>query len=838
MPGDKGLFTSKRYYTKRVLEKLQAIKKSRSCLVCAPSGFGKTTAVRDFLEHQLEDDPEIYWFVAQDEEPGAAWKRLGHALGQIDPTCGQGLLSLGFPVHTNVGLIGQSLRSLGCDRPCYFVLDDFQYLQRDLPPGVLRALLEHGGAQLHLICITQLPLGGADDLPGLLRIGAETLLMDAQDIHAYYALCGVQIKLQQAEQVQELTGGWIIAVYLQLLAFIETKAFASSSDTVNLMRRLIYDKLSWPEQYCLLCLSSFSSFTPQLACHMLQVSKLPDHVSRLLESNPFIQQEKSKRSYCLHAYLRVLLQEELACLDEEQRRHILLRAGDWCAGQNSPFDALTLYFQGQVYERILALALRHMQMVRVDGTPYDLLAQEIVQHCPLTVKQRHPLALLRIAYHLHTCGLLSDYHQLMDELQGIIAQAPDQEQKALQGEWLLVDALGHRGDLPILCAKLEQARRLLPGRSRVLDAWEPFALGVDSMARLFWTAWGQADEIAEHLEQAVELYGDLTGGGIGTDTLYRAELAYYRGDMAMAEVLCHKAIYMAESTRQDTLLLTALKLLAHIAIQTSNLTLWGQALESLEQGMAGSPANPALGQVLFDLIRNQLYIAVGAVEQMAGWQKQAANLFGLYGEAPKGFSLPAGSEHFSAYQQAAVVLVHARYLVESGQFARALGVIELGIKASEKSRTPLLAIQYQLLGSLCHLALQDRLQAKAFAAKAVELVLYDNLLLFLAEMAPRLEGLVEEILQEEGLPCTLQEVVFLQRDRADVLGLLQKAMGGNKLGLTDREYQIALLVAQGKTNREIAGELFISVDTVKAGLKHIFQKLTISRRAELVKLLA
>ena len=136
-------------------------------------------------------------------------------------------------------------------------------------------------------------------------------------------------------------------------------------------------------------------------------------------------------------------------------------------------------YKRQDYERILALALRHMQMVRVDGTPYDLLAQEIVQHCPLTVKQRHPLALLRIAYHLHTCGLLSDYHQLMDELQGIIAQAPDQEQKALQGEWLLVDALGHREDLPILCAKLEQARRLLPGRSRVLDAWEPFALGVD-----------------------------------------------------------------------------------------------------------------------------------------------------------------------------------------------------------------------------------------------------------------------------------------------------------------------------------------------------------------------
>jgi len=48
--------------------------------------------------------------------------------------------------------------------------------------------------------------------------------------------------------------------------------------------------------------------------------------------------------------------------------------------------------------------------------------------------------------------------------------------------------------------------------------------------------------------------------------------------------------------------------------------------------------------------------------------------------------------------------------------------------------------------------------------------------------------------------------------------------------LTKSEREIALLVMEGLTNKEIASKRFISVHTVKANLEHIYEKLKISNR--------
>jgi DNA-binding NarL/FixJ family response regulator len=53
-------------------------------------------------------------------------------------------------------------------------------------------------------------------------------------------------------------------------------------------------------------------------------------------------------------------------------------------------------------------------------------------------------------------------------------------------------------------------------------------------------------------------------------------------------------------------------------------------------------------------------------------------------------------------------------------------------------------------------------------------------------------------------------------------------------GLTERELQILQLLAFGQTNREIGKELFISPDTVKTHLEHIYQKLGTSDRTAAV----
>jgi DNA-binding CsgD family transcriptional regulator len=57
-------------------------------------------------------------------------------------------------------------------------------------------------------------------------------------------------------------------------------------------------------------------------------------------------------------------------------------------------------------------------------------------------------------------------------------------------------------------------------------------------------------------------------------------------------------------------------------------------------------------------------------------------------------------------------------------------------------------------------------------------------------------------------------------------------------GLTPTEMQIADLVGQGMTNREVAAALFISEHTVRGNLKRIYGKLDVRSRTELAALLA
>jgi len=51
--------------------------------------------------------------------------------------------------------------------------------------------------------------------------------------------------------------------------------------------------------------------------------------------------------------------------------------------------------------------------------------------------------------------------------------------------------------------------------------------------------------------------------------------------------------------------------------------------------------------------------------------------------------------------------------------------------------------------------------------------------------------------------------------------------------LTDAERRVAVLAAQGYTNREVGQKLFVSVSTVEQHLSRVYRKLQVKRRAEL-----
>lgn len=56
------------------------------------------------------------------------------------------------------------------------------------------------------------------------------------------------------------------------------------------------------------------------------------------------------------------------------------------------------------------------------------------------------------------------------------------------------------------------------------------------------------------------------------------------------------------------------------------------------------------------------------------------------------------------------------------------------------------------------------------------------------------------------------------------------------LGITRREFEILELIAQGMSNREIAGKLYVSENTVKTHSSRVFDKLGAKRRTQAVQL--
>jgi len=56
-----------------------------------------------------------------------------------------------------------------------------------------------------------------------------------------------------------------------------------------------------------------------------------------------------------------------------------------------------------------------------------------------------------------------------------------------------------------------------------------------------------------------------------------------------------------------------------------------------------------------------------------------------------------------------------------------------------------------------------------------------------------------------------------------------------RLGLSQRELQILELIVNGKSNKEIAEAIYLSLDTVKSHMKNVYQKLGVHSRTQAVK---
>jgi two-component system, NarL family, response regulator DevR len=176
---------------------------------------------------------------------------------------------------------------------------------------------------------------------------------------------------------------------------------------------------------------------------------------------------------------------------------------------------------------------------------------------------------------------------------------------------------------------------------------------------------------------------------------------------------------------------------------------------------------------------------------------------------------------------------------------RALGAAPFSRETMEKiaSEDPDVVVADSVLDTASGLEIVPEIRRCAPRAKIVLIGMEADKELFLDAVR---DGIVGYVLNDasskevvEAIRAVVQGVAICPPSLC--LTLFQVACGvglhaGKRLGLTRREQQLAAMIGQGLTNKEIASQLFISEHTVKNQVHRMLHKLGVSRRLAIVEL--
>jgi LuxR family maltose regulon positive regulatory protein len=144
------------------------------------------------------------------------------------------------------------------------------------------------------------------------------------------------------------------------------------------------------------------------------------------------------------------------------------------------------------------------------------------------------------------------------------------------------------------------------------------------------------------------------------------------------------------------------------------------------------------------------------------------------------------------------------------------------------------SIYANILTAAAYRAQGETTKAAAALKSALDMTLPDLLYMPFAEN----HSLLGSLLNDNCPAAALNEITALaKKHEAGKAAILRKLYPSLPFDLTEREYEVAKLATRHFSIPQIAKELCISPNTAKSYLKTVYQKLDVSSRPELDKIL-
>jgi LuxR family maltose regulon positive regulatory protein len=396
-----------------------------------------------------------------------------------------------------------------------------------------------------------------------------------------------------------------------------------------------------------------------------------------------------------------------------------------------------------------------------------------------------------------------------------------------EGEWMLnAAAQGFLAVAEWLRGRLAEAERafgsgIAGSRSAgqpTLTAWSGYSLSQVQLAR------GRLDAAARTCQQALEAIAEpgRPTPAAGPAHVGLAGVAYQRGelDTALRHVtdgvaLCRQFVYKMP-------LAAGLATLAWIRQATGDPA---GALEAIGEAMQASPGPPGLLNPI-PAQRARLLLAQGDLAAAARWAQES----GL------------GADDAPDYPREPGQLVLTRVLLAQGLPGQALALLDRLHAAAAAGERAGSLIEAGALRALALAAGGEHAAAVDALAESLTLACPQGYVRVFADEGAPMAALLGRLIAAQRAGRAAADVprgcldrlrhAFEAKHATPAAGRGSAAVPGIVDPLTARELEVLSMLAAGRSNQDIAGELVVTLDTVKKHVTHILGKLGAANRTE------
>jgi ATP/maltotriose-dependent transcriptional regulator MalT len=867
----------------RLTERLERDTNRKLTLISAPAGFGKTTLLFEWLRERPGGEGSVAWLSLDegDNDPARFLSYLVAALQAVEEKIGEGVLSaLRSPEPPRVENITAALINELATLPeeLTLVLDDYHLIDSKPVHGVISFLLEHLPQGVHLIIASRidppLPLARLRARNQTVEINASELSFTSEEAASFLnSVMGLDLSVEDVAALEERTEGWIVGLQLAAISMRDrqdvsafVRAFSGSHrDVLDYLAEEVLKGQPGHVRAFLLQTSILDHLSGGLCDALTGRSDGQAILERLERENLFVVTLDEERVwYRYHHLFADFLRSRLERESPGRIKELHRRAVEWYEQNGWTSDAVGHALAAEDHERAADLVERVIGETWFRGEVMTLLGW--LEVLPERAKRRRPRLLLEHATALMWVGRLEGVESLVREAERIVGAAaegsgegPQSSAENIHRRYLLGYAAATRawhanllGDPQSGIQFARRALALLPDDPR------PRTFAAFSLAAAY-SFTGNFEAASVAFAETAEL-----GLAAGHDYLtleamgYHAELQMARGRLREAEDILRRALGFAAERGEVSLPATG-----EVYVAMGELLYEWDDLDSAEARLTegvklaertGQLGSLVDGYVSLSRLRQAQGDTDGALDaawkaerlarssgvgqftvEAAAWTSRLHLARGEREAATSEWEQVSVADDDPAFVREIGQFAHARLLLACGEQDEALLLLADLREAAQAAGRTGRVIEILVLEALALQAKGKKERAVRTLAQGLARAEPEGYVRTFVDEGPEMATLLSEVLEAQQRGRLVPDVpaYYLRKVSA---ALERDASRSAKTGaglsepLSERELEVLALAAVGKTNQEIARELFVALSTVKTHIKNIYGKLDARNR--------